>query len=834
MPPSLLADLNPAQRDAVVGDGGALVLAGAGTGKTRVLVGRVAHLLQNQLARPRDILAVTFTNKAAREMRERVAAAVNQNIGDLLVGTFHSACHRMLRVHARHANLPRDFQILDSQDQLNFIRRTLREHDINEDDFPPAEVRAYINAAKEAALRANAVPTPSARARQMAEIYARYETAARKEGRVDFAELLLAAAELLRENQTLRAHYANRFRHILIDEFQDTNKLQYDWLKLLDSGTNHFFAVGDDDQSIYAFRGAEPGVMQKFQRDFRAEKIVRLERNYRSTANILAAANGLIARNTSRLGKTLRAASETDGARAMIIRAPRADDEAAAVAAIINRKRDDGSDLNAVAVLYRMNAQSRLLERKLTEAGIPYRIYGGLRFFERMEVKNALAYVRLAVADDDDAFRRAVNAPPRGIGPRALENLRAAPRPTLCAAAWESDIPKVANFAALIRELRDIRETGGLAALAKATAEKTGLLEYLESRPKERDRADNLREFAAAAAEFEREYNESVPAKDNADRGLHNAGRGLNPRPERSTPESIPAKEQSFPANEESFPAKAGTHSPKSESFPAQAGTHSSSPETESDLPDATLAFLSNAALEAGDDRPEGASAVAVNLMTAHSAKGLEFDAVFVAGLEEGVFPHARSLESGDRSAVEEERRLMYVAMTRARRELFLCLADERQLYGGVSRNPPSRFLDEIPPERLANPESLKSVPVSTRMSGQGGWESGRKFGGSFGSGQGGWEQRRRDIPKWSEQLPSGAGENKIASAVVSDAKGVSGVAAVGKFRPGQVVRHSRYGRGVVVGQSGTGKSAEIKVAFKSAGVRTFKSALAKLTPENS
>ena len=818
MPPSLLADLNPAQRDAVVGDGGALVLAGAGTGKTRVLVGRVAHLLQQQLAQPRDILAVTFTNKAAREMRERVAAAVNQNIGDLLVGTFHSACHRMLRVHARHANLPRDFQILDSQDQLNFIRRTLREHDINEDDFPPAEVRAYINAAKEAALRANAVPTPSARARQMAEIYARYETAARKEGRVDFAELLLAAAELLRENQTLRAHYANRFRHILIDEFQDTNKLQYDWLKLLDSGTNHFFAVGDDDQSIYAFRGAEPGVMQKFQRDFRAEKIVRLERNYRSTANILAAANGLIARNTSRLGKTLRAASETDGARAMIIRAPRADDEAAAVAAIINRKRDDGADLNAVAVLYRMNAQSRLLERKLTEAGIPYRIYGGLRFFERMEVKNALAYVRLAVADDDDAFRRAVNAPPRGIGPRALENLRATPRPTLCAAAWESDIPKVANFAALIRELRDIRETGGLAALAKATAEKTGLLEYLESRPKERDRADNLREFAAAAAEFEREYNESVPAKNNADRGLHNAdrglhnaGRGLNPRPERSTPIKPSSRCSSVGTHDSDAPA-----------------SDSSIPETESDLPDATLAFLSNAALEAGDERPEGASAVAVNLMTAHSAKGLEFDAVFVAGLEEGVFPHARSLESGDRSAVEEERRLMYVAMTRARRELFLCLADERQLYGGVSRNPPSRFLDEIPPERLANPESLKPSPAS----GRGGWE------------RSGWESRRRDIPKWSEQLPAvggvrsedakGVGGKAVAVATGSDAKGVSGVAAVGKFRPGQVVRHSRYGRGVVVGQSGTGKSAEIKVAFKSAGVRTFKSALAKLTPENS
>ena len=506
----LLSSLNPRQRDAVVGSGGALVLAGAGTGKTRVLVGRLAWLLQNEIAQPRNILAVTFTNKSAREMRERVEVALNRPAGALLVGTFHAVCHRLLRVHYQDAKLPRDFQILDSQDQLSFIRRLLRELQVNEEEFPPAEVRGYINAAKESGLRAVAAAAPAghSRARHMAELYAKYEAVAQKEGRVDFAELLLAAAEMLRQNQTLRQHYAARFQHILVDEFQDTNRLQYDWLKLLDSGENNFFAVGDDDQSIYGFRGAEPGVMKKFCADFRAEKIVRLERNYRSTANILAAANELIARNSSRLGKTLQAASDAEGARVMILRAPRADDEATAIAEVIRKKRGDGANLNGVAALYRMNAQSRLLERKLTEAGIPYRIYGGLRFFERMEVKNALAYFRLAAGDDDDAFLRAANAPPRGIGPRTIADLRAKNAPSLCAAAWDSEVAKVAKFAALIRELRGIRESGGLAELARAVVEKSELLEYLESRPKERERADNLRELAAAAAEFEREHSD--------------------------------------------------------------------------------------------------------------------------------------------------------------------------------------------------------------------------------------------------------------------------------------------------------------------------------------
>ena len=756
----LLSSLNPRQRDAVVGSGGALVLAGAGTGKTRVLVGRLAWLLQNEIAQPRNILAVTFTNKSAREMRERVESALNRPAGALLVGTFHAVCHRLLRVHYQDAKLPRDFQILDSQDQLSFIRRLLRELQVNEEEFPPAEVRGYINAAKESGLRAAAAPAGHSRARQMAELYAKYEAAAQKEGRVDFAELLLAAAEMLRQNQTLRQHYAARFRHILVDEFQDTNRLQYDWLKLLDSGENNFFAVGDDDQSIYGFRGAEPGVMRKFCADFRAEKIVRLERNYRSTANILAAANELIARNSSRLGKTLQAASDAEGARVMILRAPRADDEAAAIAEVIRKKRGDGANLNGVAALYRMNAQSRLLERKLTEAGVPYRIYGGLRFFERMEVKNALAYFRLAAGDDDDAFLRAVNAPPRGIGPRTIADLRAKNAPSLCAAAWDSEVAKVAKFAALIRELRGIRESGGLAELARAVVEKSELLEYLESRPKERERADNLRELAAAAAEFEREH---------SDRG----GDG----------------------------------------------------ELETD---AVLAFLANAALEAGDDRAEGRAAEAVNLMTVHSAKGLEFDAVFVAGLEEGVFPHSRSLDSGGKSELEEERRLMYVAMTRARRELFLCFADERQLYGGVSRNPPSRFLEEIPSERLANPEALLKPQWSPEPGRAGGrkWES-RAPGMGFAE--------RKGKMKWDAQLAAESGMSGRAAAENAgkraDRSGSGEENKVGLLRPGRVVMHARYGRGVVTERTGGGAGAEIKVAFKTAGIRAFKAALAKLTP---
>ena len=760
----LLSSLNPRQRDAVVGSGGALVLAGAGTGKTRVLVGRLAWLLQNEIAQPRNILAVTFTNKSAREMRERVEVALNRPAGALLVGTFHAVCHRLLRVHYQDAKLPRDFQILDSQDQLSFIRRLLRELQVNEEEFPPAEVRGYINAAKESGLRAvaaAAAPAGHSRARHMAELYAKYEAVAQKEGRVDFAELLLAAAEMLRQNQTLRQHYAARFQHILVDEFQDTNRLQYDWLKLLDSGENNFFAVGDDDQSIYGFRGAEPGVMKKFCADFRAEKIVRLERNYRSTANILAAANELIARNSSRLGKTLQAASDAEGARVMILRAPRADDEATAIAEVIRKKRGDGANLNGVAALYRMNAQSRLLERKLTEAGIPYRIYGGLRFFERMEVKNALAYFRLAAGDDDDAFLRAANAPPRGIGPRTIADLRAKNAPSLCAAAWDSEVAKVAKFAALIRELRGIRESGGLAELARAVVEKSELLEYLESRPKERERADNLRELAAAAAEFEREHSDG-------------GGDG----------------------------------------------------ELETD---AVLAFLANAALEAGGDRAEGgAAAEAVNLMTVHSAKGLEFDAVFVAGLEEGVFPHSRSLDSGGKSELEEERRLMYVAMTRARRELFLCFADERQLYGGISRNPPSRFLEEIPSERLANPEALLKPQWSPEPARAGGrkWESGTR-GMGFAE--------RKEKMKWDAQLAAESGMSGRAAAggagKRADRSGSGEDNKVGRLRPGRVVMHERYGRGVVTERTGSGASAEIKVAFKIAGIRAFKAALAKLTP---
>ena len=759
----LLSSLNPRQRDAVVGSGGALVLAGAGTGKTRVLVGRLAWLLQNDIAQPRNILAVTFTNKSAREMRERVEAALNRPAGALLVGTFHAVCHRLLRVHHQDAKLPRDFQILDSQDQLSFIRRLLREMQVNEEEFPPAEVRGYINAAKESGLRAAAAaaaPAGHSRARHMAELYAQYEAVAQREGRVDFAELLLSAAEMLRRNQTLRQHYAARFQHILVDEFQDTNRLQYDWLKLLDSGENNFFAVGDDDQSIYGFRGAEPGVMRKFCADFRAEKVVRLERNYRSTANILAAANELIARNSSRLGKTLQAASDAEGARVMIVRAPRADDEAAAIAEVIRKKRGAGANLNGVAALYRMNAQSRLLERKLTEAGVPYRIYGGLRFFERMEVKNALAYFRLAAGDDDDAFLRAANAPPRGIGPRTIADLRAKNAPSLCAAAWDSEVAKVAKFAALIRELREIRESGGLAELARAVVEKSELLEYLESRPKERERADNLRELAAAAAEFEREHTE---------------GEGDD--------------------------------------------------ELETD---AVLAFLATAALEAGDERAEGGAAEAVNLMTVHAAKGLEFDAVFVAGLEEGVFPHSRSLNSGGKSELEEERRLMYVAMTRARRELFLCFADERQLYGGISRNPPSRFLEEIPSERLANPEALLKpqwAPEPARAGGRK-WESGAPGMGFAG---------RKEKMKWDAQLAAESGMSGRAAAVGAakgaERSGGGEANKIGLLRPGRVVMHARYGRGVVTERTGAGAGAEIKVAFKTAGIRAFKAALAKLTP---
>ncbi|MGI9296714.1 MAG: ATP-dependent helicase, partial [Gammaproteobacteria bacterium] len=423
--PGYLDSLNERQRRAVCHEnGGALVLAGAGTGKTRVLTSRIAWLTGARGCSPREVLAVTFTNKAAKEMRRRVCELTPFPPGNFAPGTFHGVCHRMLRIHANAAGWDKNFQILDSSDQKTFVRRLLADDGIDAAEFPPAECVRYINAAKDRGLRPGDISEQYARGQAMREIYDRYENACRRENKMDFAELLLSAIDLLRGDGNLRAHYAARFRHILIDEFQDTSPLQYRWLRLLDSGENCFFAVGDDDQSIYAFRGADPENMRRVQSELRAREIIRLEQNYRSTGNILSAANTLISANKNRLGKTLFT-DAGDGAPILLRRAAADLDEADDIAYAAKNEIADGARADEIAVLYRTNAQSRLLEEAMRKYALPYRIYGGTRFFDRLEIRHALAYLRLAVADDRDALLRVINTPPRGIGAKTIESLEA-------------------------------------------------------------------------------------------------------------------------------------------------------------------------------------------------------------------------------------------------------------------------------------------------------------------------------------------------------------------------------------------------------------------------
>lgn len=708
---AILDSLNPRQQQAVChNNGGLLVLAGAGTGKTRVLTSRIAWLMSENHCSARDILAVTFTNKAAKEMRQRVAAMMAFAASSLTLGTFHGICHRMLRRHADAAGWDKNFQILDSQDQKSFIRRLLAEADIDREEFPPGDCRNYINRAKENGLRAAAAPADSPRARAMREIYALYEKFSRREHKLDFAELLLSALELLSTHDDLRQHYAARFRHILIDEFQDTNPLQYRWLKLLDGGDNDFFAVGDDDQSIYAFRGADPRNMQLLQHELRVREIIRLEHNYRSTGNILSAANTLIAVNKNRLGKNLITDSDA-GAKIVIARAAGDLTEANDIARKIKNKIAANAEADEIAVLYRTNAQSRLLERALLEHGMPYRIYGGLRFFERQEIKHALAYLRLAITDDNDAVLRVINMPPRGIGAKTLAVLTAGN--DIMAAVRAGNTAKTAAFGALVGNLRRLRENNAdLPTITRAAVEDSGLLAYYEARPQEIERAENLRELVNAASQYKRDDD-----------------------------------------SEEEEPL---------------------------------LQFLANAALESGEAQNTAtATAIkgAISLMTVHAAKGLEFSTVFVAGLEEGMFPYSLSLDSPDPAALEEERRLMYVAVTRARRELFLHFADSRMLYGQQKIRPPSRFLHELPASSIA----ADITPP------------------------------RRPTPAAPPRLPP-----PPLPASMPEVPGLL-------YRPGDTVRHARYGQGVVIRREGSGEKLKVEVTFKKIGSKTFLAAAAPL-----
>jgi DNA helicase II / ATP-dependent DNA helicase PcrA len=706
-----LEHLNPEQLAAVTAsDEHALILAGAGSGKTRVLTTRIAWLVKSGRVTPAGILAVTFTNKAAREMLTRVSAMLPVNPRGMWIGTFHGLCNRMLRAHHREVGLPQAFSILDSQDQLAAIKRMLKAMNADEDRFPPRELMYFINGQKEEGVRARDVPLTDETVRGYTGLYAAYEEQCQREGVVDFAELLLRCFELLSRNEILREHYTQRFRHILVDEFQDTNRLQYRWLKLLAGRSSYLFAVGDDDQSIYTFRGANVGNMADFERDFKVRKVVRLEQNYRSHGNILDAANALISNNRNRLGKNLWTAagpgeplrvfegeSDTDEARWLI-------DEVQALAR-------EGTRLSHIGVLYRSNAQSRVLEHALFSQAIAYRVYGGLRFFERAEVKHALAYLRLvATPDDDNAFLRVVNFPTRGIGARTIEQIQDLARQD-GASLFKAAGGKAAAFKKLIEDLRAEVQGLPLPELVEVVIGRSGLIEHYKTEREGAERIENLEELVNAAAAFMQE-----------DRQV----------------------EQGEPA-------------------------------------DPLTAFLTHAALEAGEHQA-GEGQEALQMMTVHSAKGLEFDVVFLTGLEEGLFPHEQSVTGRD--GLEEERRLAYVAITRARNRLYLSHAQTRMLHGQTRYNIASRFLEEIPQALLK-------------------WLT----------------------PRFSRQKAFAAdfSRSKQAFPLKRPSRDVGG------FRIGQSVMHPKFGPGVIVDAEGQGNDARVQVNFGKQGLKWLAVAIAKL-----
>ena len=726
---SLLSGLNPPQLQAVTLPlQSALVLAGAGSGKTRVLTTRIAYLISTGAVSPHGILAVTFTNKAAKEMVTRLSAMLPINMRGLWIGTFHGLCNRLLRAHYREANLPQTFQILDSGDQLAAIKRVMKQLNVDDEKYPPREIQNFISGSKEQGLRANEVEAYDPYTRRKVEVYAEYDAQCQKEGVVDFSELLLRCYELLSRNQSLREHYQERFKHILVDEFQDTNPLQYQWLKLLAGGHNSLFAVGDDDQSIYAFRGADVGNMQELLRDFHVEAVIKLEQNYRSHGNILDAANALISNNRNRMGKNLWTA-EHGGEPLRVYEAPNDVEEANFIISEIKQLHSDGVRLAEMALLYRSNAQSRVLEHALVSAGLSYRVYGGLRFFERQEIKHAMAYLRLMEnADDDNALLRIINYPTRGIGARSIEQLQDAARQnhtTLFDAAARVG-GKVTAFVGLIEALRSATVDLPLPEIIEHVLHHSGLIAHYQSetgakRREAQERLENLNELVTAATLFVHE-------------------------------------------NEE----------------------------------DNLTAFLSHASLEAGEHQA-GDQDDALHLMTVHSAKGLEFHTVFITGLEEGLFPHQNS-QNVD-GGLDEERRLMYVALTRARRRLYLSFAQSRMLHGKVSYGMASSFLRELP-EALLRWLSPRVLPRSNPFT---------AFGYSA---------------PFSPSLYPAQGDKSGIGGRERAGEGKSG----SPWRIGQRVFHQKFGEGTIIGVEGAGADARVQVNFKHAGSKWLALAYAKLT----
>ena len=705
----LLDSLNDKQRE-VVGapQQNMLVLAGAGSGKTRVLVQRIAWLMQVEQAAPHSILAVTFTNKAAAEMRARVEHVTSGNTHGMWIGTFHGLAHRLLRMHFQEAKLPQAFQVLDSDDQLRLIKRIIRSLELDEKKWPAKQFVWYINGKKDEGLRPQHIDAQFDPTEELfVKVYKAYQDTCDRAGLVDFAELLLRAHELWLNNPELLAHYQQRFSHILVDEFQDTNAIQYAWLTLLGKAQAKVMIVGDDDQSIYGWRGARIENIERFTSEYDDAKTIRLEQNYRSTANILNAANQLISNNNNRLGKELWT-DDKAGEKISIYTAFNEIDEARFIAGRIKQWRDDGGKLDEVAILYRSNAQSRLMEEALLQGQLPYRIYGGQRFFERQEIKDALAYLRIINnRDDDAAFERVINTPTRGIGNQTVALVRDAAR-SLQVTLWQAcqqllstqqlkgrSAKTIATFINLVNQLEDDSTDLDLDQQANFVIQHSGLKAMYQAEKGERaeQRIENLNELVTACQTFV------------------------------SDPELI----------EEQTPL---------------------------------TAFLTHAALESGESQADEFEA-AVQLMTMHSAKGLEFPLVFIAGLEEGMFPSQQSVE--EISRLEEERRLCYVGMTRAMNKLYLLHAESRRLYGQEKFHKASRFLRELPEE------CVEEIRMQNQVS------------------------RPKSVGKFSNTFTLETFENT-------------------GFKLGQQVVHAKFGEGVVLNYEGSGAQSRIQVNFEAVG----------------
>jgi DNA helicase-2/ATP-dependent DNA helicase PcrA len=773
----LLAQLNDEQRRAVtLPPEHALILAGAGSGKTRVLTTRIAWLLQTSQVSPGGVLAVTFTNKAAKEMQHRLSAMLPVNVQAMWIGTFHGLCNRLLRAHCLLAQLPQTFQILDSQDQLSAIKRLCKQFNVDEDRFPPKQLQWFIGGCKEDGLRPGDVDVRDDETRRKVELYQLYEEQCQREGVVDFGELMLRTYELLRDNAHVREHYRRRFRHVLVDEFQDTNKLQYAWLKLLvglpsEGSQGAIMAVGDDDQSIYAFRGARVGNMADFVREFQVQHQIKLEQNYRSYSNILDSANHLISHNKGRLGKTLR----TDQGAGEPVRVMEQTSDFAEAQWLVEELRHlvkaDGFERKEIALLYRSNAQSRVLETALFNAGFPYRVYGGLRFFERAEIKNALAYLRLMEnPHDDTSFLRVVNFPARGIGARSIEQLQDAARSVGCSLHdGVSAVPGKAGanltaFVAMIDVLREQSQGMTLKEIIELVLDKTGLVQHYRLEKEGADRVENLEELVNAAESFVTQ---------------EGFGRRAVALPELS-------------------------QSPVSQGVTANAAQAVTAlDEFEDGVTMSPLAaFLTHASLEAGDNQAQ-AGDDAIQLMTVHASKGLEFDVVFITGLEEALFPHENAMN--DHEGLEEERRLMYVAITRARKRLYLSHSQTRMLHGQTRYNVRSRFLDELPEN------CLKWITPKT---------------GGFASGLGGWASTPASVrPAWGN---SGLGVS--AQTYASPPVPVQKAEPEHGIRAGLQVFHAKFGEGKVLSVEGSGADARAQVNFPRHGIKWLALSVAKLT----